>query len=191
MTLVELMMALAITAIVALAAAGMLSAVTYGSAERTDMRSLLVRQEMIAQRLSAAVRASRQVLDADDDRLILWVSDANHDDVTQVSEVRWIHFSENDGTLTSTSVSFPDHLTHEQMDALDAVFNPAQSMQSQLSGLGSYVVMQTWAQGVAGWELSSRDATEKRPGLLNFRVTFADQYNQRQTIIGAAALRSQ
>ncbi len=191
MTLVELLMALAITALVTLAAAGMLSAVTHGSAERTDMRSLIVRQEMISQRLSAAARASRQVLASDGTQLVLWMTDANHDGLPQVGEVRWIVFSQKDGTLTSTHVKFPESLSDEQRTTLDRAYVAGQKLQTQLTGLGSYVVTEPWATEVADWQLAAREPSDSRAGLLSYRVTFTDHHHQRQTIVGAAALRSQ
>lgn len=191
MTIVELLMALALTSVVTLAATGMLTAVSYGSSQRTDLRAMVVRQEVLAQRLSAAIRSSRAVLVCDDEQLLLWHRDANNDAQPQVSEVRWLKWDRVSGQITSTHLAFPLDWPEEQKEAMDRLCNPAQSSASQLAGLGSYVTQENWATQVAGWQLITREASEDAGGIVGFRVTLTDDHDQKQTIVGAAGLRSQ
>lgn len=191
MTLVELLLAMAITSIVAMAAAGMLSAVSYGSHERSDLRAMIVRQEMIAIRMSAAIRAAREVLLCNDTTLILWITDANHDGKPQVSEVRWIEFAQGDHEISSTRIAWPAGFTDEQKTAADKDYVPGASRDTQHTGMTAHVVHERWASEVEGWDLTPSHAVLTQCTLLSFRVTFADGQQQSQTMIGAAALRSQ
>ena len=191
MTLVELLLAMAITSIVAMAAAGMLSAVSYGSSERSDLRAMIVRQEMIAVRLSAAIRAARQVLVCNDTTLILWITDANHDNKPQVSEVRWIEFDAAADEITNTHITWPGAFNDEQKTAADKDYVAGLSRDTQHTGMSAYVVHERWASDVHSWELTPSHAVLTQCTLVSFRVTFADSQEQTQTMIGAAALRSQ
>lgn len=191
LSLMELLLAVAITSVVGLAAAGMLSAASYGSSERADLRAMMIRQELIAQRLAAAGRSSREVLEYDDDTLVLWQSDANNDGQPQVSEVRWIVWDSAAKTITSTHVDFPSSLTPEQLKTLDRAYNPQGSMATQLAGLGNYSVTEVWSSDVADLSWTASSPTDERRPLLSYRLTISDTRGRSQTMIGAAALRSQ
>lgn len=191
MTIVELLLAMSITSIVALAASGMLSAVSYGQSERTDLRSLVVRQQLVSHRLSAAIRASRSVLDANANMLALWTSDTNNDGVAQVNEVRWIVLASDEQTITSHVVSFPVAWTDEQLEQTNRDYVTGQTFNAQTSGLGNYVTSQAWADHVSGWQITPGAAAVANSRLVSFRVTFNLENRPAQTIIGASALRSQ
>lgn len=191
MTLVELLLAMSITAIVTLAAGGMLTAVSYGSSERTDLRSLVVRQELIAHRLSAVIRASRQVLDCDNNQLVLWVSDANNDQTPQLSEVRWIERDNDTNEINMIQLMFPSNWTQEQIEILDKDYVTGSSRTVQTATLTTYVQSERWADFVTDWLISPGSSAVSTSALVSFRVTFGLTGKESQTMIGAAALRSQ
>jgi prepilin-type N-terminal cleavage/methylation domain-containing protein len=191
MTLVELMLAMSILSMVAVAAGGMLTAVSYGSAERTDLRALVVKQELIANRIGTAVRDARQILDCDDDQLVLWVSDTNNDQTAQLSEVRWIQWDEDTQSIDQTTVVFPESMTADQRASLDTQYLSGSSLAVQTAAVLSYVQTQRWADDVSGWELGLSGDSAASSKLVSYRVTFTIPGKPSQTIIGAAALRSE
>lgn len=191
MTLVELLLAMSITSIVALAAGGMLTAVTYGSSERTDLRSLVVRQEIISHRLSAAIRASRQVLESDNEQLVLWVTDANNDQTAQLSEVRWIERNEKYGEINETHLVFPDNYPAEKIAELDKNYVPGSSRSVQTTSVSSFMQTERWADQIGDWLISPSSSTASQSTLVSYRVTFDFKNKPSETIIGAAALRGQ
>lgn len=191
MTLVELLLAMSMTSIVALTAGGMLTAVSYGSSERTDIRGLVVRQELISHRIAAAIRASRGVLESDNNQLVLWVSDANNDQKAQLSEVRWIELDPDTKLISSTKLVFPSTWTTEQIAAADKAYTTGVSRNVQSSSVSSYVQTEQWADQVSGWLISPNSSTAEQSTLVSYRVTFTLEGKQPQTIVGAAALRSQ
>ncbi|MBX3372288.1 MAG: prepilin-type N-terminal cleavage/methylation domain-containing protein [Phycisphaeraceae bacterium] len=107
LTLIELMMALSITALVAGAIAGMLSAVTAGTSTRRDVRSQSLLGHAIWSRLSAYVETGRALVHAADDRCVVWLHDDTPGGTMHASELRWIERSD-DGVLTLSFVRFPD-----------------------------------------------------------------------------------
>lgn len=191
MTLVELLLAMSITSIVTLAAGGMLTAVSYGSSERTDLRSLVVRQELIAHRLAAVIRASRQVLDSDNNQLVLWVSDTNNDQTAQLSEVRWIERDTDKNEINMLQLVFPSNWTQEQIDTLDKDYVTGSARTVQTATLTTYVQTERWADFVTDWLITPGSSAVSTSRLVNFRVTFGLTGKESQTMIGAAALRSQ
>ncbi|MDH3584767.1 MAG: hypothetical protein OER86_11180, partial [Phycisphaerae bacterium] len=64
LTLIELLLGLAITALVGLGVTMILVSASYGTTTQKELRSLAVRHKTIAARFDAALRASRKVLAA-------------------------------------------------------------------------------------------------------------------------------
>ena len=92
LTLLELLLALAGTAVIGSAVAAMLTGVAYGTSVDKDMRSLITRQMALRARVEAEVRESRMVLDAGADYMILWSSDADDDGLPSKAEIQVIEY---------------------------------------------------------------------------------------------------
>lgn len=92
LTLLELLLALAGTAVIGTAVAAMLTGVAYGTATDKDMRSLITRQMALRARVEAEVRESRMLLDAGADYLILWSGDADDDGLPSKAEIQVIEY---------------------------------------------------------------------------------------------------
>ena len=92
LTLLELLLALAGTAVIGTAVAAMLTGVAYGTTADKDMRSLITRQMALRARVEAEVRESRMLLDAGADYMILWSSDDNDDGLPSKAEIQVIEY---------------------------------------------------------------------------------------------------
>jgi len=92
LTLLELLLALAGTAVVGTAVAAMMAGVTYGTAVDKDMRTLITRQMALRARVEAEVRESLQLLDSGSDYLILWSGDDNEDGKPSKAEIQVIEY---------------------------------------------------------------------------------------------------
>ena len=178
-TLVEVLLALAITALVGLSVAAMLTATAYGTTSRQEMRGLLVKTQTISARLSAAIRTSREVLypnagqPTSNDYLVLWTADENDDSVKQNNEVRLIERSTVDNELDS------------YVDSTDtADFSNVAAFRTQ--ALASYPSVR-WARGVT--TLSFQATTDPADTmLLSYHFTVAEG-QATETAVGAAAPR--
>ena len=75
-TTLELMISIAITAMIALGITGMLAAVSQGVGARRDSRSMMVRAHGAQTRLAGYVAPSRSLLSATTLEIVLWRDDS-------------------------------------------------------------------------------------------------------------------
>lgn len=122
LTLVEMMLALAVTALVAGAIAGMMSAVSSGVGTRRDMRSAMIRANLGQMRLGAYVAPARALISVDSDRFVLWLHDQRPGETIHVSEARWFEFDAVSGEMTVKFFRCPDSWTELQKTAEDLPF---------------------------------------------------------------------
>jgi hypothetical protein len=113
------MLALMVTALIAGAISGMMGAVTAGVGTRKDTRTVMIRANAAATRLSAYIAPSRCVLHADTGALVLWLEDSRQSDTAHATEVRWLLFDEDAGTIEAHLVSFPDGWSQAAQDLED------------------------------------------------------------------------
>jgi len=99
MTLLEVMLAIAIMGMVGLGTTAMMSALTTGMVEQHDTRSSMLRAGLSQARLSSYIATCRCLLDLERTRLVLWLEDADGDNVIDGTEVRWISWEHTGGAL--------------------------------------------------------------------------------------------
>lgn len=111
MTLVELLVALSISAVIALAIAAVTTSIARGMESMNSARSALQRTVAAHARLRAYVNPSRCFLDADPQRgFVLWLGDTRANDRVNLSEIRVFWFDPEDpsGDLTVEWAAFPE-----------------------------------------------------------------------------------
>ncbi|NOX58210.1 MAG: prepilin-type N-terminal cleavage/methylation domain-containing protein [Planctomycetes bacterium] len=92
-TLVELMLALAVMAVVGVTATAILSATTYGTSDDQLRRGLMVKTEVIKQRINGSVRSALEVVlpasgsPNSTDYFIVWANDTNTDSTKDNNEM--------------------------------------------------------------------------------------------------------
>lgn len=120
LTLLELMIALIVTAIISGAIASMMSAVSIGVRTRRDSRRTIIASAGAAQRLAAYVSPSRAILDANSSSSIitLWAHDDRASETVHATEIRWLVLSEDD-EVELWFVEFPTDWTDTQKDLAD------------------------------------------------------------------------
>ena len=166
LTLPELLLAIAGTAIIGAAVATMLTGVAYGSSTSHDLRTLVTRHKVLGARLVAAVRESRQVLAADADTLVLWVSDADGDDKPSLLELRRVEFDTVGQTLSSYRA--PTGTT-------DVVYEPTDDFMAITDALlGGVSLPQTlWGQAVAGLAIELDEPVTTDAQLVTLTLTLS------------------
>lgn len=107
-TLLETLLAISITAMVGAGIATMMTVLGSDASMQYDLRSVLVRSSTAQSRLSAYIAPARCVLEAEEDRLVLWFDDARDSDSVHASELRWIRLDSEDDRISVEFVSFPD-----------------------------------------------------------------------------------
>lgn len=119
LTLLELTLALSITAMVGAAICGMMHAVTTGVSTRKDSRSLMIRSNAAQLRLAAYIMPARCLLAADQTHLVLWLEDSRQSDTVHATEIRWISFDAASKSLILKYVKFPDSWSQTAKDLAD------------------------------------------------------------------------
>lgn len=119
LTLIEFLLALGVTAIVAMAIAGMMGAVSSGATARSDFRAVTVLANAASSRLSAYIVPSRCVLDLNGSDATLWLDDSRESETVHATEIRWLQFDGDAGTFSVHYVDFPDAWSQAACDLED------------------------------------------------------------------------
>lgn len=190
MTLVELMLAMASTAMIGLAISAMLAAVAYGTQGGKDARTLVVKAKTINSRLSASVRRSALVLACNDasqdgdDFLVLWTPGPDVDgSAPRTSELHRIEFHGPTGQVRSYRNPSPGADTTYNLATDD--FNAV--TQSLISG--GTLPVEIWATGVEALQLRLDVAAAREAKLISYRFTLRAG-DLAEVVACAAALRN-
>jgi prepilin-type N-terminal cleavage/methylation domain-containing protein len=119
LTLLELLLAMIITALVAGAIAGMLGAVSAGVGSRKDNRDIMVRAHASQSRLAAYFATARCVLASDPTSVTIWLNDSRESGSVHATEIRWLQFDALAGEVVVQYVDFPDNWTRTACELAD------------------------------------------------------------------------
>jgi prepilin-type N-terminal cleavage/methylation domain-containing protein len=119
LSLLELLLAMAITAMVAAAIAGMLGAVSAGVGSRKDNRTIMVLAHAAQSRLGAYFATARCVLVADAANVTLWLNDSRESQTIHATELRWLRFDADAGAVVVQYVDFPDEWSQTACELAD------------------------------------------------------------------------
>lgn len=182
LTILELLLALAITGIIGSAVAAMLTATAVGTGDRGNARSLVVRQKTLDARLSAACRSSKAILAFGSNYLVLWMADTNADKAPNLSELRRIEWDSAASQLLSYKA--PERVNPDTSYPLDSNFN---TVTAGLKGDVNFPA-EIWARevSIAVFKINSDDPATAT--LASYHLTLTAGSNV-STLIGAAALR--
>ncbi len=185
MTLVELLLALAITGIVAGAASALVFAVSRGTDSRNDVRAFQIRQKTLDARLSAAMRSSRKVLAQSRNVLVLWTGDRDRNNQPNLRELVRIEF--NPDTREITAYQAPITLA----PAVDTAYNLTEDFEALTNKLKESTDFpgQRWATDVYAWSSTLDTPAPGDAHLVSYSVTLGLQ-DHRAVMVGAAGLRS-
>jgi type II secretory pathway pseudopilin PulG len=121
-TLLELMLALSITAMVGLGVASMLTMISSSTQQTRDARSLLLRAHAGQTRLRSYLDTSLSLLQHDASKgLAVWLLDQRTLEQVNLSEMRVLWFDDVNGTLSVEWVNFPESWTELQIQTFDTV----------------------------------------------------------------------
>ena len=166
MTLLELMLALVITAMIAGAISGMMDAVSIGVSTRRDSRATMVGASAAASRLSAYIAPSRCLLSAGGSDLALWLDDSRESDTIHATEIRWLLFDSGAGEISVHFVSFPSEWSQAAKDLEDNEYASDSNWNSVLA----YYQSRGWTVAMPLVDgLDSISISTDKPGALDSR----------------------
>ena len=123
LSLIELLLAITISSMVAGAIAGMLGAVSAGVGTRKDSREIMVLAHSAQCRLSAYLATSRCVLSGSRSSLTLWLNDDRSSETVHATEIRWLRFDVDTGELIVEYVTFPVSWTPTACELADIEYS--------------------------------------------------------------------
>lgn len=123
LTLVELLMAVMITAMVGAGISGMLGAVSSGVGTRKDNRDIMVLAHAAQCRLAAYLATANCALEVSGGDLTLWLDDSRVSGTVHATEIRWLRFIPATGELIVEYVAFPDAWTQTACELADDEFD--------------------------------------------------------------------
>ncbi len=123
--MVELMLAMSITAVMGVALTAMLSAISAGMDARHDTRTHLLQANAAQIRLAAYIKPSLAILDSDGSDVVLWFDDSRRSGTVHATEIRWLLYNEDEGTIIMFRVQFPSDWTLNQKLVADREYAPS------------------------------------------------------------------
>lgn len=126
LSMLELLLSLAITAVVATAITGMLGAVSASVDGSRSARSVMILANAAASRMSAYITPSRCVLGVDGPNVTLWFDDSRESGTVHATEIRWLTFDADTGEYNVHYVQFPSGWTKAACELADDEY-PANS----------------------------------------------------------------
>lgn len=186
LTLLELLLAMAGTGMVAVAVSSMLFTVSHATGSKTDMRKLVVRQKTLSSRITAAIRESKMILVSEPDVLILWVNDDNDNEQPDLAELRRIERS----SVTNSVISFksPDDIADEDNTEFDLATTDFDVATNAVKSTNNFPA-ERWGLDVTAWSFTLNDANPQLATLVSYQVTL-NTGGMSDTHIATAALRN-
>lgn len=174
LTFVELIIALAITAMVAAAIGAMVSAVSAGEMSRRDNRGVVVRTYAAKTRLSAYLARCMSVLDVNSTTAVVWLNDWRAGGTVHATELRWIVFDSPNMSLDVYYVDFPDTWNEVQQALEDTEFSSAEDWSAVLSSYmaAGYVSNITLVDGVSTMAITTDQPAAMDSTSITFNIGF-------------------
>lgn len=174
LTLLELLLALAITAIVGLAMSTAMTATARGMTNAGDMRSALQRANVAYTRLQGYTMRSHALLQNDPKSgFVLWDNDENPGGRVNLSEIRVFWFDPALGELSVERLSLPEGWTQEMKDDYDEELSPGENFMAALKderGFG-YTQSEMISDGLAGWAIEFDESDPQMASRFRLQLT--------------------
>lgn len=179
--LFELLLAIAVTAILGVGIAGVLLMSIQGTSTRNDMQESFVRLGLLTARVNASIRESAAILAQGDGYLLLWTADFTGNALPNLSELRLIERNADTQEIGQSIVNF----TTDTPYALTTDFT---ALISQLKVGGNFLYT-TWGENLPEWTLALDDATPQLAASVSYRLTLSVGQIE-ETAVSSARLRN-
>ncbi|MEM7228249.1 MAG: prepilin-type N-terminal cleavage/methylation domain-containing protein [Planctomycetota bacterium] len=176
LSLLELMLALSVTAMVAAAISSMLAVVSVGIDTQRDSRSLMLRGQAAQVRLAAYIAPAQCLLDVDGGDCVIWVSDDRQSGTVHATELRWLRHDADNGAYDVHFVSFPDGWTQVQRDLADLEYPSSTDWEVvyQTYLAQGHISAVTLLDNIASMTPSHDEAIARDSRIVQYEMTFTD-----------------
>ncbi len=193
LTLLEFMISILITALIAVTMGGMITAVARSVEADRYSRESIVRGQALDVRLGSYIRPALCILDASarPESAVIWLEDSRVSGTVHLTEIRWIERDAATDTVVIHYVSFPDSMTQIERDTLDVEVPVAGAdwwaalATMQASG---YTAQIRLCDEVAALTISHSTSTSQAKRMITAQVQFTADVGG-DSIITAASIR--
>lgn len=165
--LVEILLALVLTGLLAAGVASLMFATATGAKDQQELRRRNVRIDVLTHRIDAAIRSCGMLLARDERSMVFWVADVKRNIAPNLSELRRIEW--DPATKQVLCYEAPSTLT----DAADVTYDLATTdflaTTAALRGSTSFPAT-VWANNVSAWN-ASPPSTSPTTRLISYGVT--------------------
>lgn len=191
LTLLEFMIAMLITSLIAMTMGGMLNAVASSIEADRYNREAIVRGQALDVRLGSYVTPSLYVLDttARPESIVIWLDDSRPGGAVNLTETRWIERNAATSTVVLHYVKFPDAMTQIERDALDVEIPSAGAdwwaalATMQASG---YTATLSLCDHVAAFDVRHSTASTQAKKIVTAAITFTSDVGGESVIVAAS-----
>jgi hypothetical protein len=189
--LLEMLLALAITALLGVGVAGIILMTGQNAATRNDMQESLVRLGLLTSRINASIRECGTILARDNNSLLLWSADVRPDGVPNLSELRLIERNPQTQELGQSVISLPAGLTDEQLQLLDTGYPLSTDFTALIGQLkaGGNFLYTPWGQHLSEWAIELDEAVPMEASLVGYRLNL-NVGLVNESIVSSARLRN-
>src|SRR5687767_1285640 len=184
-SLVEVILALAIAAMISAGVASLLFAVANGTKDRQETRRRNIKAEVMTNRIDTAIRSSAMLLGRDSRALVLWVSDTRSNESPNLSELVRIEWDPT--TKEVRGYRAPAGLAPAADVTYDVNTTDFLATTASLAGTTSFP-RETWGNGIAGWQ-SGPTTADRATRLLYYDLTLEFAGVAPSTVRSTVALR--
>jgi prepilin-type N-terminal cleavage/methylation domain-containing protein len=197
LTLIELVIGLAITAVVSAVLAILINATAVGTNSTQDGRRSLVKMQGVKAQLEDTIKNSSCVLAAGANYIVLWTGDLNGaptpvNRAVNLSELRLIEVDTATGNLNIYAVQWPANFGNGSIVAADTTYSAATTWYTACSTAkaGGYFVPTTIATSVTGMTVSLDSATVTQGRLVSLVIAFTDAGTSSRSLMVGAGIRN-
>lgn len=192
LTLLEFLLAMMITALIAVAMGGMVTAVARATELDRYTRETTVRSQTAMVRLGSYITPARCILESNTDSVVIWLDDQRESQTVHATEVRWLKFNAGTGTIELHYVKFPDAMSQADRDLLDVELPVATTdwwaTLDSYSTLG-YSAFVRLCDGISDFNVYRGTATDQGKRLVTFTFTIEESIGG-ATVVTAASVQS-
>jgi len=191
LTLLEFMLSIMITALIAVTMGMMMSAVARTVEADKHGRETIVRSQALNVRLSSYITPSLCVLDASaqPESIVVWLEDSRVSDTVHLTEIRWIERDTDTAAVVVHYVKFPDGMSQIEKDTLDVEVPLAGAdwwgVLATMEVLG-YTATTKLCDGVESFNIAHSTATTQSRKIVTCTMTLAPEFGGDTTVLVAS-----
>ena len=184
-TLVEILLALTITGLIAGATTSMLFSVSAATTIQSEIRHTTVKEKVIGLRMNDAISSSKMVLAQGTDYLVLWMGDQRMNGVPDLSEIRRIERDDLTDQLMSYRSPF---MLPEANNTAYTFISDFNAITTGLKGSGDFPG-EVWGTDVTAWTQTLDQSNVQSARLVSYRLTVTNN-DVTGTAAGTLSLKS-